>query len=91
MSNVILNVPDISCAHCEHTVLNALQGREGVKSVRVDIPTKTVSLDYDESAITLDQVGEILDEEGYPVSGLYDGPPPVQRKATIQLTSKDHS
>lgn len=69
MTNVILNVPDISCAHCEKTVLEALQDKPGVKAVQVNIPAKSVYLDYDESAFTLDQVKEALDEEGYPVAG----------------------
>lgn len=67
--DVVLSVPDISCAHCEKTVVNALQGKPGVQAVRVDIPAKTVHLSYDESALSLDQVGAILDEEGYPVAG----------------------
>lgn len=68
MANVILNVPDISCGHCEKTVTNALIGRPGVNSVRVDIPAKQVYLDYDQAVINLEQVSEILDEEGYSVA-----------------------
>lgn len=88
MSQVILNVPDISCAHCEKTVLGALQGKPGVGSVQVDIPSKVVYLDYDPGAISLEQVGEILDEEGYPVSGTQEGAPPSPKKGFISLTSK---
>lgn len=69
MSQITLNVPDISCAHCEKTVLGALQGRPGVNSVQVNIPAKTVYLDYNENSLSLDQVKEVLDEEGYPVAG----------------------
>ena len=70
MSNVILNVPDISCGHCEKTVTNALVDRPGVSSVSVDIPAKQVHLDYDPAVINLEQVSDILDEEGYSVSGV---------------------
>jgi copper chaperone len=87
MSQVILNVPDISCAHCEKTVLGALQGQHGVNSVQVDIPAKKVYLDYDENAISLDQVGEILDEEGYPVTGSEVGAAPAKR-TFIPLTGR---
>ncbi len=73
MSQVILNVPDISCGHCEKTVLSALQGKPGVKSVQVDIPAKSVYLDYDPQALSLEQVSEMLDEEGYPVAGSREG------------------
>lgn len=75
MSQITLNVPDISCAHCEKTVTGALQSKPGVKTVAVNIPAKSVYLDYDEDAFSLDQVKEALDEEGYPVSGTTDGGP----------------
>lgn len=89
MSQVILNVPDISCGHCEKTVLGALEGKPGVNSVRVDIPAKAVYLDYDESALNLDQVGAILDEEGYPVAGAHEGgAPDAPKRGFIPLTSK---
>jgi copper chaperone len=73
MSQITLNVPDISCAHCEKTVLSTLQGKPGVNSVQVSIPTKKVLLDYDESTLDLEQAKADLDEEGYPVAGIEQG------------------
>lgn len=67
MAKVILDVPDISCEHCERAITRALQGEQGVASVKVDVPTKKVYLEYDPAALTLDQVNQILDDEGYPV------------------------
>jgi copper chaperone len=67
MTSVVLNVPAISCGHCENTITKALSGRPGVESVRVDIPAKQVHLSFDESRLSLDRVKEILDEEDYPV------------------------
>jgi len=67
MTQVKLTVPDISCARCEKTILETLRGKPGVQAVAVNSPGKTVLLKYDESQINLDQVGELLDEEGYPV------------------------
>jgi copper chaperone len=69
MTQVTLNVPDISCAHCEKTIVEALRGKPGVQAVAVSIPSKLVLLKYDEGQIALDEVKEILDEEGYPVAG----------------------
>ena len=69
MTQVTLNVPDISCAHCEKTILEALRGKPGVQAVAVSVPSKIVLLKYDEEQIALDEVKEILDEEGYPVAG----------------------
>jgi copper chaperone CopZ len=69
VAKVILSVPDISCEHCQHAIEGALGKESGVSSVRVDIPTKKVYLDYDPAKLSLDQVDSILDEEGYAVAG----------------------
>ena len=68
MAKAVLSVPDISCEHCERTIKGVLSETAGVRDVQVDIPGKTVRLEYDEQALTLDRVGAILDEEGYPVA-----------------------
>jgi copper chaperone CopZ len=67
MIQVKLSVPDISCAHCEKTILEALRGKPGVQAVAVSVPNKSVLLKFDENTLSLDNVEEILDEEGYPV------------------------
>ncbi len=85
MSQITLTVPDISCAHCEKTVLGVLQGRPGVNKVQVDIPAKLVYLDYDEQALNLDEVKDALDEEGYSVAGTREGGP---RRNFIPLAGK---
>lgn len=89
MSKVILEVPDISCGHCEMTVRETLEGKPGVNSVQVNVPAKEVYLDYDESRINLGQVGELLDEEGYPVAGSREGGPSDSgRRGFIPLTTR---
>lgn len=70
MSKVTLSVPDISCEHCERAITEALRPVQGVRSVEVDIPGKKVLLEYDESAISLDRVREILEAEDYPVASV---------------------
>ena len=70
MSKVTLNVPDISCEHCERTITKALSPVEGVRSVRVDIPAKRVEVEYDEAAVGLDRMKAILQDEDYPVASV---------------------
>jgi len=70
MSKVVLDVPEISCEHCSQAITKALQPQEGVKNVRVDIPTQKVHLEFDEAQITLDRVKAILSEEEYPVEAV---------------------
>ena len=47
MSNVTLNVPDISCEHCEGAITGAVQPVEGVRTVSVDIPATQVRVEFD--------------------------------------------
>lgn len=70
MSKVVLDVPEISCEHCSQAITNALQPQAGVQRVRVDVPTQKVHLEFDERAISLDRVKEILAEEEYPVDAV---------------------
>ena len=67
MSNTTLSVPDISCEHCERTITEALTPLEGVRQVKVDIPAKQVHVDYDETAVDVDRLKSVLEEEEYPV------------------------
>lgn len=70
MTTKVLTVPDISCSHCEHAILSALEPLEGIGSVRVDIPAHLVSVEFDEAKVGLDRIKEVLLEEDYPVSAV---------------------
>lgn len=83
----ILKVPDISCAHCERAITQALSPVGGVRSVGVDIPAKTVRVEYDEATVGVDRIGQILAEEDYPVESV-EAPGQPQGGA-ISATAKD--
>ena len=68
MNKTTLNVPDISCEHCEATILKALQPQKGIEQVSVDIPAHEVHVSFDEQSISVDQIKGILEEEEYPVA-----------------------
>ena len=67
MESTNLVAPDISCEHCQHAIEGAVSKLEGVSSVNVDIPTKTVHIDYDPGIVTLTKIEEVLDDTGYTV------------------------
>ena len=70
MATTVLNVPDISCEHCERTITNALTPVEGIRSVNVDITGKQVRVDYDEAQVSVDLMKDVLKEEDYPVESV---------------------
>jgi copper chaperone len=70
MATAVLNVPGISCEHCERTITNALTPVQGVRSVAVNIPNKQVHVSYDETQLELEHMKAILQEEDYPVASV---------------------
>ena len=67
MATSVLNVPDISCGHCQATITKALSPLPGVQSVDVDILTRKVTVEYDPSVVQVDTMKDVLAEEDYPV------------------------
>ena len=67
--HVVLNVPAISCNHCKMAIEGALRDIDGVSAVSVEVPDKTVSLDYDADLVDLEELKDTIEEEGYPVVG----------------------
>jgi copper chaperone len=76
MAEAVLDVPDISCEHCERTIRSALAPVEGVRNVDVDVPAKRVRVEYDEQVVDLNRLTAILAEEEYPVASIDPWPRP---------------
>jgi copper chaperone CopZ len=70
MAKVTLNVPDISCEHCERAITQALRPLPGVQSVRVEVPAKRVHVEYDDRTVDVERLREVLAEEEYPVASV---------------------
>lgn len=68
MTTTRLSVPDISCGHCKESIEGAVSQLAGVSAVTVDIQQRTVSVDYDEAAVTLDAINTSIEEQGYEVA-----------------------
>jgi copper chaperone len=68
VESTTLVAPDISCEHCQHAIEGALGKISGVSSAKVDIPSKTVHVNYDPKQITLPKIEEVLDDIGYTVA-----------------------
>ena len=68
MESTTLVAPDISCEHCQRAIEGAVGQLDGVSKVNVDIPTKTVHIDYDPQKVTLARIEEVLEDTGYTVA-----------------------
>lgn len=65
MSTTTLKVKGISCGHCVASIEGALK-KIGVQG-KVDLASKTVSVEYDEAVATLNAVKEAIEDQGYEV------------------------
>jgi copper chaperone len=62
-----LQVQGMTCNHCKMAVTNALQELVGVNRVEVHLDKGTVDVDYDETKVSIDQLKEAIEEQGYDV------------------------
>ncbi len=67
MKQMNMIVEGMSCGHCVNAVANALTALSGIAEVSVDLPLKTVTVDFDEDMVTLEMMKKAIEEEGYEV------------------------
>jgi copper chaperone len=68
-THVVLNAPAISCDHCKMAIEKAVGAMSGVGAVEVDVHEKTVTVDFDAHAVTLEAIEATMADEGYEVVG----------------------
>ncbi len=68
MESTTLVAPDISCEHCQHAIEGAVGKVDGVQTVKVDIPTRSVHVEYNPQQVTLAKIEEVMDDVGYTVA-----------------------
>lgn len=67
MKTIVLQVEGMSCSHCEQAVTKAVSALAGVSSVSVSLAGKTVTVDYDETAVNPAAMAAAIDDQGYDV------------------------
>ncbi|MDD1505175.1 MULTISPECIES: copper chaperone CopZ [unclassified Lysinibacillus] len=67
MQNVTLNVQGMSCGHCVNSVEKSVGALTGVEQVKVNLAEGLVDVAFDESQVSLDQIKETIDDQGYDV------------------------
>jgi copper chaperone len=55
----------MSCNHCVNAVETAV--RQAGASGSVDLASGTVTIEYDENAVTLEQLKQAIEDQGYDV------------------------
>ncbi|CAG5081484.1 Copper ion binding protein, CopZ [Thermobacillus xylanilyticus] len=65
MTKVTLKVEGMSCGHCVNAVETAVKQAGAVGTV--DLASGTVTIEYDENAVTLEQLKQAIEDQGYDV------------------------
>jgi copper chaperone len=65
MEAVHLNIEGMTCEHCVRAIDNRLRRTAGVHVDKVVVGA--VDLHYDRSKISLDEISELISDEGYTV------------------------
>ncbi len=65
VKTTVLKVPDMTCGHCELSVQEALDELDGVERAKADHATCDVEVAYDEGKVSVEQMGEAIEEVGY--------------------------
>lgn len=67
MEKTVLKVEGMSCSHCENAIKKAVGAVDGVSAVTVDLKGKTVTVEYENSKVSLDKIKNEIEEQGYDV------------------------
>jgi mercuric ion binding protein len=63
---ITLDVQNMTCAVCPITVKKALEQVSGVQKVKVDYASKTATVQFDDSTVTVDKLTEATQSAGFP-------------------------
>lgn len=66
MKAVTLNVEGMSCGHCVAAIEGSLKKELGI-TAKVDLASKTVSLEFDDNQVSLEKIKEVIEDQGYDV------------------------
>ncbi|HWO96267.1 MAG TPA: copper chaperone CopZ [Bacillus sp. (in: firmicutes)] len=68
MKNVTLTVQGMSCGHCVKAIEGSVGELNGVSKVAVNLSEGKVDVEFDESKVSLEQIKETIDDQGYDVA-----------------------
>ena len=66
MATETINVPEVHCDHCVHSIEGAVGPLAGVQAATVDLDARTVTVTHDDS-VSRDDLVAVIEEQGYEV------------------------
>lgn len=78
-------VEGMTCTACERTVERVLEMIDGVASAKAELKSSTVSIEYDSSKATIDDIRAAIKKVGYKFVG--ERPPHGQREGSDEAVA----
>ncbi|KQL55132.1 copper resistance protein CopZ [Heyndrickxia shackletonii] len=69
MKKLTLEVLGMSCGHCVNSIEGSVGALNGVEKVKVHLSEGLVDIEFNPEAVTLEQIKETIDDQGYEVKG----------------------
>ncbi|KHD84930.1 copper chaperone CopZ [Heyndrickxia ginsengihumi] len=69
MEKITLEVKGMSCGHCVKAVESNVGALNGVEMVKVHLTEGLVDIDFNPDMVTLNQIKDTIDDQGYDVEG----------------------
>ena len=66
MASTTLSVPEIHCGHCKSAIEGAVGPIDGVRTVEVDVDTRSVRVEHDD-AVSVRALVDVIEDQGYDV------------------------
>lgn len=63
----VITVEGMHCGHCQQAVEGAVRELAGVTEASVDLAQKTLTVVFDEAAVTLAEIEEAVENQGFDV------------------------
>jgi copper chaperone CopZ len=65
VKTVTFKCPEINCSGCKAHITEAVKTLEGIKSVKVNLDTKIVTVKFDDSKTSSDKIKAVIEDAGY--------------------------
>ncbi len=66
MPKKTINIPNLNCGHCVHTVEGELKELKGMIAAKADHTQKTAIIEWEEPPLNWEDIATLLKEIGYP-------------------------
>lgn len=67
MEKMTVNVKGMSCGHCINSIEGNVGELSGVTTVKVNLDSGTVSVEFNPNEVSIDKIKETIDDQGYDV------------------------